>query len=451
MYAIGLDIGTTSVCGILHDAASGEVVATRTEKNDSFLPTESDWAKEQDPKRLLAILKSITEELLACEKKIVSIGITGQMHGIVYVDPNGTPVSSLRIWQDGRGNLPYKDGKSYAAHMSEVTGYPLATGYGAVTYFYDTVNGLVPKEAVAFCNIHDLAAMALTGRRNPLLHASDAAALGLYNVAGGSFDNEAIGKLGLDASMFPSVTSGFARAGEYQGIPVSVAIGDNQASFLGSVADMEKSLLVNVGTGAQISCLVHAVPKTELDCRPLLSGSYLMAGSSLCGGRAYAILERFFREVAEAVTGTPVSSAYPTMDRLMANAAPPAEPLNISTIFSGTRADPQKRGSIAGIGIDNLTMASLCDGFMCGMATELYDMYREILPFLDSEKKYMIGSGNGVRFNTPLKERFERIFGLPMRIPAHKEEAAFGASLYALVAAGIYPDITSAQKLIRYL
>lgn len=77
-------------------------------------------------------------------------------------------------------------------------------------------------------------------------------------------------------------------------------------------------------------------------------------------------------------------------------------------------------------------------------------MYREILPFLTVSKNLMVGSGNGVRFNTPLKERFEQIFGLPLRIPVHKEEAAFGASLYALVAAGVYPDIASAQRLIRY-
>lgn len=52
----------------------------------------------------------------------------------------------------------------------------------------------------------------------------------------------------------------------------------------------------------------------------------------------------------------------------------------------------------------------------------------------------MVGSGNGIRYNKPLITRFERIFGLPLRIPSHKEEAAFGASLYGLIAAGIYPD-----------
>lgn len=90
MYSIGLDIGTTSVCGILIDATDGRVIKTRTEKNDSFLTTPNDWAKEQNPKRLLSILKSIADDLLGEGKeKVVSIGLTGQMHGNVYLNTDG--------------------------------------------------------------------------------------------------------------------------------------------------------------------------------------------------------------------------------------------------------------------------------------------------------------------------------------------------------------------------
>ena len=37
------------------------------------------------------------------------------------------------------------------------------------------------------------------------------------------------------------------------GIPVFVPIGDNQASFLGSVANRHSQLAINVGTGGQVS------------------------------------------------------------------------------------------------------------------------------------------------------------------------------------------------------
>ena len=452
MLSIGLDVGTTSVCGIAHDIKTGEVVKSITRANAGFVKTENLWEKAEDPKNLIDLLLEIYDELNT-SGEIKSIGITGQMHGIVYLDKDGKPVSNLKIWQDGRGDLVYKDGLTYCEYINKTTGYSVATGYGAVTYFYDKINNLVPKNAVKFCTIHDLAAMVLTNSTEPSLHPSDAASLGLFDLKNNCYDKAAIEKLGLDYSMFPKVVDGFKLMGKTkEGIPVSVAIGDNQASFLGSVSNIDKSLLVNVGTGSQISCFLKTLPKfNELDFRPLVNGGFIAAGSSLCGGRSYAILEKFLKEVAELVTKTSVKSAYPAMDLLMENLTEVKEPLNVKTLFSGTRKDPQKRGEISGISINNFNMASLCDGFMCGMVNELYDLYLEIKPFLKNEPTFLIGSGNGIRSNKPLRDRFERIFNMKLLVPAHKEEAAFGASLYALCAAGIYDSIDKAQKLIKYL
>lgn len=452
MLSIGLDIGTTSICGILHDATTGEVYKTCTLSNDTFLETANDWEKTQDTKRILDILTSVLDELLEETTSVVSIGITGQMHGIVYLNADGEPVSPLVTWQDGRGNLIYENGMTYAEYMTQKTGYPLATGYGSVTFCYDMVNRIVPKNAVTFCTIHDLAAMKLAGNKTPLIHSSDAASMGLFDIEKNCFDKKAVEKLGLRYSMFPNICNDFIVLGIYRDIPVSVAIGDNQASFLGSVSDMEESMLVNVGTGSQISCLTHSLPTNRhLDCRPLLKGNYIVAGSSLCGGRAYAMLEKFFREIAKLVSGIPIESAYPVMNKLMENYSASTEPVLVDTTFSGTRVNPQKRGSIHNIGINNLDMASFCDGFMCGIVKELQDMFCEIESYLTEEKLFMIGSGNGIRNNVALRAKFEKSFGLKMKIPLHKEEAAFGASLYALVTSGVYSDIVEAQKLIKYI
>lgn len=452
MFSIGLDIGTTSVCGILHNTANGEIIKSITRENDSFIKTENSWEKIQSPDRLIEILYSILDELLKAEQNVVSIGLSGQMHGIVYIDADGNAVSPLKIWQDGRGNLEFKNGKTYAQYMSESSGYQLATGYGAVTYFYDLQNGLVPENAVSFCTIHDLAAMKLTASKKPLMHPSNAASLGLYDIKANLFDEKSISKLGLNFYMFPTVCNGYTVMGYYKGIPVSVALGDNQASFLGSVSDMDNSILVNVGTGSQISCLVNTPPEnSSLDCRPLLDNSYIIAGSSLCGGRAYAILEKLFREIATTVSGCEIGSAYPAMDRITENLEYCDNPLNVSTLFSGTRANPDERGKIENIGIENFTMTALCDGVMCGIADELFDFYSAMKPYLCGEKTIMVASGNGVRVNIALQKRFERIFGMSLKTPLHKEEAAFGASLYALVSAGIYSDINTAQKLLKYI
>lgn len=357
----------------------------------------------------------------------------------------------LKIWQDERGNLPFKNGKTYAEYIFEKTGYPVATGYGAVTLFYDTQNGLVPDGAFVFCTIHDLAAMKMCGRTRPVVHTSDAASFGLYKIKDNAFDRSAVENLGLDYSLFPEISGNTEILGYYNGIPVALAIGDNQASFLGSVSDMEKSILVNVGTGSQISCLTDTPPDDKtIDCRPLFDGHYILAGSALAGGRAYAALEKFLRETARTVAGVYVESAYPAMDRLMEDTGDITDPLIVNTAFSGTRSDPKKRGSINNISAENFTVKNLCDGVMCGMVNELKEMYDSIRTAENKEHRCLIGSGNGIRLNPALRRRFEKIFSMPLKMPENREEAAFGASLFALCAAGVFDSINAAQKLIKY-
>ena len=451
MRLLGLDIGTTSICGILCDAETGEILQTVTKPNAGWITAENEWEKLQDPGVLLGTVREIAEEL-AADGDVAAIGLTGQMHGIVYLDGEGNPVSPLIIWQDGRGDLPFREGKTYAETASALTGYRLATGFGAVTHFTQTVRGQIPPRAVSFCTIHDLAAMELTGRKTPLLHPSDAASFGLYDLKKNAFDTAAIRAAGMDPAFFPAVAAGFAPVGfTKKNIPVSVAIGDNQASVLGSVSSLTDSVLVNIGTGSQISCVTTVPPEqTAVECRPLIEGHWLLVGSALCGGRAYAILEQFLRETAALITGQDVKSAYAAMDQMMRRFVPSGEPLIVDPRFCGTRQDPKKRGSIGNIGIHNFSAAALCDGVMNGMVEELMDFYTEMRPFLPQKMKRLIGSGNGLRLNQPLAERFSRAFGLPLSVPKVKEEAAFGAALFAAVAAGVFPDMASAQTLIRY-
>lgn len=96
---------------------------------------------------------------------------------------------------------------------------------------------------------------------------------------------------------FPDVCTEIEKLGTYRGRTVTTAIGDNQASFLGAAGDEENTLLVNMGTGGQISVLSGQYFSGDgIEARPFLNGKYLLAGASLCGGKAYALLEQFFRK-----------------------------------------------------------------------------------------------------------------------------------------------------------
>ena len=171
------------------------------------------------------------------------------------------------------------------------------------------------------------------------------------------------------------------------------------------------SILVNVGTGSQISCWTkcfHSGSET-IETRPYLKNDYILSGSSLCGGRAYALLESFFREfLSEA--GYSADSLYDVMNRMAASYDTLSDPLIVETTFCGSRQNPDLRGSISNIGTDNFTPAHLTAGFLQGCVNELYAYFEQILPIIKRKPRYLVGSGNGLRRNPALQSMFSRTF-----------------------------------------
>lgn len=410
MKAIGIDIGTTSVCGIL--TAEGAVIKSITKNSEAFIKTGRDWEKIQDAEKLLSLAKEITDDLM--EEGVGAIGITGQMHGIVYYDGEGKPISPLYTWQDGRGNQPYKEG-TYSSFLG------IPSGYGAVTDLYNRENGLRLEEAVGYCTIHDLFAMTLSGRKTPVIHTSDAASFGGFDLKTNTFSSP----------FSAEVTGDFRIIGEYKDVPVAAAIGDNQASVFGALGS-EEGILLNIGTGSQISVVSSEIAVGEnIETRPYFGGKYLIVGAALCGGRAYALLERFFSDVVYAATGERVNM-YEVMDRMEL----PSRPMEADTRFEGTRKSPDLTGSISGITTANFTPGGMKDAFLQGMIRELSDMYAE----MKGKHSFLVGSGNGIRRNPALIRIAEEAFGAKLRVPVHLEEAAFGAALFAMKATGANID-----------
>ena len=429
MSFLGIDIGTTTISTVVYQEGRG-VLATKTVKNNSFLDGHP-WEKIQDPKVICETAMASVQEMLAAHPDVQAIGVTGQMHGIVYLDAQGEPVSPLYIWQDGRGDLPYDDTTTWAGHLSNITGYEVATGYGLVTHYYNLNNGLVPDNAAVFCTIHDYLAMKLAGLSRPLIEPTDAASLGLYDAASGCFDKKALDDAGIGTDLLPElITEPFLSIGPL-GLPVYAAIGDNQASFLGATGGRTDVLLVNMGTGSQISVYCPEYMKTaSLETRPFPDGGWLLVGASLCGGRAYALLENFFRQTVKMVTGSE-DSVYDAMARMLDSNPEPEGYPNIVTLFQGTRNDPALRGSITGLGTENFTPLDFTYGVMHGMANELFEMFRGYLNMGGFTPAAMIGSGNGLRKNPHLCRILEKTFGCPLILSENNEEAACGAAIYA--------------------
>lgn len=430
MKTIGIDIGTTSVCGIRYDGESGPECAVLRNRFEEGLPFE----KNQDPERILTAVRKLLRMLRSDNR--TGIGITGQMHGILYTGEDGRALSPLYTWQDGRGDLAFSGG-SYASVLSARTGCAVSSGFGAATYYYGVQTRSVPAGAVRICTIGDYIVMRLCGLREPVMHSSNAAGVGCFDAAGGDFRRAGIEKAGMDSRLFPKVTGSIGIAGEYRGAAVACAVGDNQASYIGSARE-EGCVLVNIGTGGQISRLYTGGSLPEgTEIRPLYDGKELAVYSSLCGGRAYALLERFFRETVFMATGKKSPPLYDAMNLIAA----PENRLRVSALFSGTRLDPRLRGSVTGIGEDNFTPQALIYGTLLSVAEELHSAYRGGVPSL------LAGSGSCLR-KTPLLRRIvSGLFGAPLMMTKACEEAASGAAFCALLAS----DPARAKDTIRAL
>ncbi len=351
----------------------------------------------------------------------------------MYLDGEGQCISPLYTWQDGRGNLPEFDGKALTEEISTLCGVKIATGYGLVTHLYNMRKGLVPKGSVSFCTIADYLGMVLTERKRPLLHSSMAASLGFFDGKTGTFQEESFRKTGGNPAILPEVTSECAVLGSCRGIPVMAAIGDNQASFLGAAGKEENTLLLNMGTGGQISVLSEQYFEGQgIEARPFFDGKYLLVGCSLCGGRAYALLEQFFRSYMQAACGN-AGPQYGLLERLAEKGMESPHKLSVVTTFGGTRTDPAAKGSITGLCADNFTPEAFACGVLSGMAQELFEMYRVIQAHTGIRADRLIASGNGLRKNKVLQEICAEMFGAELRLAPCEEEAACGAAISSVL------------------
>ncbi|MBQ8350934.1 MAG: MerR family transcriptional regulator [Clostridia bacterium] len=445
--ALGIDIGTSTISLLCIDVLQGRAVETFTLRNQSGVLSDGAMDKEQDPQWIAEVVLRTVDVILRAYPTIKAIGVTGQMHGILYLDAAGRAVSNLYTWQDYRAGELCEGEKTYCDIIMEKTGMAVYPGYGLATHYDHIRKGSVPQGATTFCTIADYMAMVLTGRTEPLMHASNAASLGLFSIARGDFHQDALASLGMTELDMPPVTNQTVIVGQHRGIPVAVALGDNQACVLGSLQDEENSIHVNYGTGSQISLVTDHLPTAAkgLELRPYRDGKYLLCGAALCGGSAYALLERFFRSYASLLDAD-AGSQYEVMNSLAENALEEGNALPVQTLFSGTREEPEARGSITGIGETNFTPAALTLGVLQGMVNELYAFYQAIQ---GERRSVLVASGNAVQRNPVLRKLLSSTFSMSLQVPVMLEEAALGAAMFAALAGGL-TDERGIKAIIRY-
>jgi len=432
MRALGIDIGTTNLKVIVLDLHSAAVVE-RLSLPNSFLGSSF----LQDPDTIVAKLDTM---LASLGHRYDCIGITGQVHGILYTDACGRAVSPLYTWLDKRAAERYGD-STVQAMLAQKTGRTIAPGYGLLTHYVNKVRNEVPATAAAFAGIIEHVAAHLIGQRLEAADPCSLSAFGAFDPVTNRCDRAVLDEvLGHD---FPymQVAAPFTLAGcTASGIPVAYPVGDNQAAFHALVADPGNGCLVSIGTSGQIS--VHkddgACP-AGMELRPYPAGGYLVVGATLSAGKSYERLMVLFKEAASSLAGHPIDDEQVfAMMQQAAEAARSKEgfPLRVSTALNGTRTDPAQRGTIEGIDLDNLTVGNLVNAFVDAIVGELMAFTRDLGASFDPIST-IIATGNAIDKNDLFSASLSRLSGRRIVKASVEDAAAVGAALLAAQASAL--------------
>ncbi|XP_019515371.1 PREDICTED: sedoheptulokinase isoform X2 [Hipposideros armiger] len=408
---LGIDLGTTSVKAALLEAAPGDpsgfvvlascVRATRAEA-EAQSAAAAPQAREQDVSRIIQALNECVAALPQQElRKVCSIGVSGQMHGVMFWKTNqgcewtegrAAPVfqpravSHLVTWQDGRcsraflASLPQPE-----SHLS------MATGFGCATIFWLLKNRLRAS--------------------------------------------------GFPVRLLPDVTQPASVAGRTshawleipKGTQVGVALGDLQASVYSCMAQRTDAVL-NISTSIQLAASMPSGfqpaqtpdPAAPVAYFPYFDRTYLAVAASLNGGNVLAtFVHMLVQWMAELGLEVEESTVYSRM--IQAAAQQTDTCLTITPTVLGERHLPDQLASVTRISSSDLSLGHVTRALCRGIVQNLHSM----LPSQQLQEwgvERVVSSGSALSRNEVLKQEVQRAFPFPVSF-GQDVDAAVGAAL----------------------
>jgi sedoheptulokinase len=433
---LSLDIGTSKIAAAALECKNLKALNVISVKNQAGIPNLPEGLHEQSPEIIFEQCTKLLKEIIDSEKfapeEVKAVALSGQMHGLTLVDKNLKTLSNLITWCDQRSLKLTREISHFKWPFDRIGCY-LHPGYGGATLSVLAKQNKIPAEAKAL-SIADYVAARLCGA--VAIDPTNAASWGIMDIQKKCWDPEIIEYLQIPHHVLPKINKlseviGFLNydLGLPQNVKICSPIGDNQASFIGTCGFNSDSLLLNLGTGGQISLPCNEYCTYEcLETRPALFDEFLLVGTSLCGGRSYELLKNFYRDTVYSFTGKTLADEelYKIMDDMILNKS--VQALEVDTSFAGTRYDSSACGKINKIGVHNFTPEALSLGTMNGMIKELC----EIVPSeIISKFNRVMASGNAVRKSPVAKEIISEILKLRCELAERKEEAVIGAALSA--------------------
>jgi xylulokinase len=462
-YLIGIDIGTSGTKTILMNEA-GHVLARATEEYPLYTPKPL-WS-EQEPedwwKATCATVRAVLQLSGVDAREVQGIGLSGQMHGSVFLDENGTVLRRALLWNDQRtqAECDWITETVGRERVVELISNPVLTGFtaGKIIWlrthepetFAKVRKVLLPKDYVRFM---------LTGEF--ATEVSDASGTALFNVRKRAWAEEMLEAIGIPSDWMPAAfespeisgrvsENAAALTGLVPGTPVVGGGGDQAAGAVGNGIVETGIVSSTVGTSGVVFAfsdepLVDPHLRLHTFCHAV-PGKWHLMGVMLSAGGSLQWYRDAFCQPEKAVAGALKKDPYELICAEAAFAPVGCEGLLFLPYLTGERApypDPNARGVLFGL-------TRRCDrnyvarAVLEGVAYGLRDSF-EIMQGMNLPIRQVRASGGGAR--SPIWRQIQADVTGHTHVTINAEEGpAFGVALLAGVGTGVYPSVAEACR-----
>lgn len=451
-YLLGIDVSTTATKALLIDNVGNVVAVSATEYQ--YETPHPLWS-EQDPAlwwhAAIQSIRELLDKTGVDPAAIGGVGLTGQMHGLVLLDEDGTVLRPAILWNDQRtgaqcDTMRARVGKD---ELVRITGNDALTGFTApkLLWVHDVETAIFDR-ARHFLLPKDYLRYQLTG--DLATDKAGAAGTQLFDLAARDWSQTILDALQIPADLTVPTYEGPAITGQVSsaaaeatglavGTPVMAGGGDQAAGAVGVGAVTEGIVALALGTSGvvfattnrpfyepagRLHAFCHAVPD-----RWHLMGVMLSAAGSL----------RWYRD-----TVAP-DLDYDTLLQPTAELDPGSEGLLFLPYLTGERTphpDPLARGAFVGLTVRH-TRAHMTRAVLEGVAFGLRDSFELMKQAGLSSIEQVRVSGGGAR--SPIwRQILADVLNAELVTVNTTEGAAYGAALLAGVGAGVWLDVDAA-------
>ncbi|MBL8817419.1 MAG: xylulokinase [Planctomyces sp.] len=461
---LGIDIGTsgTKTLAIRED---GQILASATEEYPLYSPKPG-WSEQDPADWWKASVRSVQRVLKAGKIKaadVKGIGLSGQMHGSVFLDKSGKVIRNALLWNDQRTAEECQQIEQLAGGrraLIDMVANPALTGFTAPKVlwlrnrepknFDKTVKVLLPKDYVRYRMTGEFAT-----------EVSDASGTLLLDVVHRCWSAPLLGKLQLDSSLLPVVhesedvsgrlTESVAREmGLLPGTPVVGGGGDQAASAIGNGIVRRGVVSATMGTSGVVfahSDDVQVDPDGRLHtfCHAVrgkwhVMGCVLSAGGSLQWFRNQLCAPEIAQAKKQKVDPYELITAQ-------ADAAPAgSEGLFFLPYLTGERtphADPHARACWIGLSLRH-NKGHMARAVMEGATYAMRDTL-EIIRSMSIPVQEIRLSGGGAR-SAFWRQLQADIYGKAVCTINAEEGPAYGVALLAAAGTGAYKNVVEACR-----